>query len=80
MTGDPVSVADVAEGRDLGLAVLGVAQALAQPAAGVEAAAGRRRAGDGTSPWSTIRFLRTRGSGSGTADSRAIVYGWRGRL
>ena len=35
-------------------------------------------AGDGTSPLRTRRFLRTRGSGSGMAESRATVYGWRG--
>src|SRR5207253_8918744 len=35
-------------------------------------------AGDGTSPASTRRFFRIRGSGFGTADSSAIVYGCRG--
>src|SRR5664280_1955363 len=32
-------------------------------------------AGDGTSPFRTIRRLRTVGSGSGTADMRLTVYG-----
>ena len=35
-------------------------------------------AGEGTSPLRTSRFLRTRGSGTGMADSSATEYGWRG--
>ena len=35
-------------------------------------------AGEGTSPLSTSRFLRRRGSASGMAERRATVYGWRG--
>ena len=42
VAGDPVAGADVAERRFVGHAVLGVAEPLAQPAARVEPAAGRR--------------------------------------
>jgi len=35
-------------------------------------------AGDGISPFKIIRFIFTSGSGTGTAEKSACVYGWRG--
>ena len=61
--------------------LLFAAELLGERAAGVEAAAGRRIDRAGTSP---VRMIRRRcrstvGSGIGTADSSAFVYGCSGR-
>ena len=63
-------------------AELGVAQPLAQPAAGVEAAARRRvdRGRDVALEDDPAAAALASGSGTGTADSRATVYGWSGRV
>ena len=79
MASNELAAADVSKERLLLDAILGVPEPLAQPAPRVEAAAAGA-AGEGTSPVRMIRFLRTRGSGSGTAERSATVYGWRGWL
>jgi len=78
MAGRQLAAAHVAERRIDGGALLRVAQLLSQPAAVWKRQPDGGLAGDGTSPRSTRRFLRTRGSGLGIADSRATLYGWRG--